>query len=77
MRTRYWYLAWLGCLALATPAVAQDEAPEPAPEPAEAAEPPAQPPADAAGAAVDPEEEEFIFSEEIPADQQVTFPVDI
>ena len=83
MAKRY-LLALLGCMALMLNATAQDEAPDP---PADAARPPParapdgdEPAAD--GAAADEsgeaiEEEEFIFSEEIPADQQVTFPVDI
>ncbi|HUF71692.1 MAG TPA: hypothetical protein VMR74_02215 [Gammaproteobacteria bacterium] len=85
MKTRYFLLVWLASAALALPATAQDEAPEP---PAGEARPPADEAADAAGEAEDEreaeaeeagevEEREFIFSEEIPADQQVTFPVDI
>jgi hypothetical protein len=67
-------LSWL---ALALSARAQDEPPQPpADQPAEAAadESEAEPSGD------DAEEsaiEEFIFSEEIPADQQLVFPVDI
>jgi hypothetical protein len=54
-----------------------------APAPTQA-EPPAQAPGEPAAEATegdqgdtDVEDEQFIFSEDIPADQQVTFPVDI
>jgi hypothetical protein len=62
-----------------TPAPAQGQPPAPA-----QAEPPAQAPGEPAADAAegtesdtDVEDEQFIFSEDIPADQQVTFPVDI
>lgn len=83
MKTRQVLLVWLAAFALALPASAQDEAPEP---PAGQAPPPAGETAgepEDGGEAADEdegeevEEREFIFSEEIPADQQVTFPVDI
>jgi hypothetical protein len=114
MKTRHFLMVWLASAALALPAAAQDETPEPAagdgrPEAGEAAGDAAGEAAgdaagaaagDAAGAAAEDsagdagdageaadgdgdagaeaaEEREFIFSEEIPADQQVTFPVDI
>lgn len=59
----------------------QSQAQTPAPTQAEPpAQAPGEPAADAAGGAdsdTDVEDEQFIFSEDIPADQQVTFPVDI
>ena len=81
MKTRCLLLAWLAAMALALPATAQDEAPEPPADPAppigEASADPGEAGADGEAEAQESEEQEFIFSEEIPADQQVTFPVDI
>jgi hypothetical protein len=80
-------IAVLGWLALTLPGVAQDDLPETAPDD----QPPA--PAEAGAGGTDAEDDadagadddaadgtvvdEFIFSEEIPADQQLVFPVDI
>jgi hypothetical protein len=77
--TKRYLLALLGCVALALTAAAQDEAPDPPVDQRQAPEPPAQqePAAEDEEDPRDVDEEEFIFSEEIPVDQQVTFPVDI
>lgn len=59
------------------PSRAQTPAPTQAAPPAQT---PGEPAADATEGAeddTDVEDEQFIFSEDIPADQQVTFPVDI
>jgi hypothetical protein len=85
--TKRTLLALIACTAFGLSAAAQDEAPDgPADEaraPAEGRRPADESQAQADGQAQDSEdeteveEEEFIFSEDIPADQQVTFPVDI
>lgn len=76
MRTRI-LIAALGWLALALPGAAQDEALDPSAE--DVAQPPAE--EDVGGDEDESSEEtdidEFIFSEEIPADTQLVFPVDI
>jgi hypothetical protein len=90
MTKRYLLLALIAGAALGLNAAAQDEAPDApaapadeAPAPAEGRTPADESQAQADGQAQDSEdeteveEEEFIFSEDIPADQQVTFPVDI
>lgn len=81
MRTRL-LLALLGSLSLALPGLAQDEAAE---APVVPAENPPPAPADPNSEQAEDEDEddestdidEFIFSEEIPADEQLVFPVDI
>lgn len=78
--TRRLLLTLLACTALSLTASAQDQAPDPASDEAGADEEERSPessPVDEDDAPEAVEEEEFIFSEEIPADQQVTFPVDI
>lgn len=76
MRSRI-LMALLGWLALALPGMAQDEAPEPSTE--DVAQAPAEEgvEGDADEDAESIDIEDFIFSEEIPADTQLVFPVDI
>ena len=77
MRTRL-LIAVLGCLALSLPGQAQDEAPEaPADDSPQASEDQNVEESDDEGADDSTDIDEFIFSEEIPADQQLVFPVDI
>ena len=64
-----------GGLALSVPGSAQDE---PAETPPETATPPAEGQGESAGASAGEEEDDdFVFSEEIPAETQLVFPVDI
>jgi hypothetical protein len=80
-------IAVLGCLSLSLAGFAQDEAPE-SPDAPEAPEAPADENPQASkdrdieeseddGAEDSTDVDEFIFSEEIPADTQLVFPVDI
>jgi len=77
MRARLWIVV-LGWLVLSLPGQAQDEAPDaPADDRAQASEDQdSTEPADD-GAEDSTDVDEFIFSEEIPADEQLVFPVDI
>lgn len=76
MRTRI-LIAVLGWLALALPVAAQDQAADPSTE--DVAQPPADEGVEGGGdeSSDEADIDEFIFSEEIPADTQLVFPVDI
>jgi hypothetical protein len=77
-------IAVLGCLSLSLAGFAQDEAPESPDAPEAPADDSPQAPEDRDieeseddGAENSTDVDEFIFSEEIPADTQLVFPVDI
>jgi hypothetical protein len=77
-------IAVLGCLSLSLAGFAQDEAPEspdapeaPADENPQASEDRDIEESEDDGAEDSTDVDEFIFSEEIPADTQLVFPVDI
>lgn len=76
MHTRILITA-LGWLALAPPGAAQDEVADPSAE--DVAQPPAGERVEGDGdeSVEETDIDEFIFSEEIPADTQLVFPVDI
>ncbi len=76
MRTRI-LMTVLGWLALTLPGAAQDEAPEPPVE--DVAQAPTEEGVEASGdeSSEETDVEDFIFSEEIPANTQLVFPVDI
>jgi hypothetical protein len=83
MRTRL-LIGVLGCLSLSLAGFAQDEAPESPDAPEAPADDSPQAPEDRDieeseddGAENSTDVDEFIFSEEIPADTQLVFPVDI
>ena len=64
----------LGGLALSVPGSAQEEAAE---TPSESATPLAQGQGEAADAGDEEADDDFVFSEEVPAETQLVFPVDI
>lgn len=75
-------IAVLGWLALALPGIAQEESPDaPADDSPQASEDQDNEESEDDDADADADEsadiDDFIFSEEIPADQQLVFPVDI
>jgi len=85
--TKRTLLVLIACAALGLNAAAQDDTPDPQADearapatgrtPADDSQAPANDQAQDSEDETEVEEEEFIFSEDIPADQQVTFPVDI